>query len=239
MKTYSNPVYAYERSPDQDSPLQRHPVIVVGAGPVGLAAAIDLALHDVPVVVLDDDDTVSVGSRAICYAKRALEILDRLGCGERIVEKGVEWKVGARSFATSSSMRSTCCPRAAIIAPRSSICSNTISRNAWSTALAELPAAEISLAEQGRRGDAARERSAAARRHAGRRLRARLRVADRLRRLAQPGPHDARSRSRRAGVSRPLPDRRRPHEVEFPAERWFWFDPPFHPGPVGAPAPAG
>jgi 3-(3-hydroxy-phenyl)propionate hydroxylase len=69
-------------------------VIVVGAGPVGLAAAIDLAQRDVPVVVLDEDDTVSVGSRAICYAKRALEILDRLGCGEAIVKKGVRWNVG-------------------------------------------------------------------------------------------------------------------------------------------------
>jgi hypothetical protein len=33
MKTYANPVYAYHRSPDQDNPPQRRPVIVVGAGP--------------------------------------------------------------------------------------------------------------------------------------------------------------------------------------------------------------
>ncbi|MBK9703601.1 MAG: FAD-dependent oxidoreductase [Betaproteobacteria bacterium] len=94
MKTYTNPVYAYRRSPDQDGTPARRPVVVVGAGPVGLAAAIDLAQSDVPVVVLDEDNTVSVGSRAICYAKRALEILDRLGCGERIVRKGVGWNVG-------------------------------------------------------------------------------------------------------------------------------------------------
>ena len=84
MKTYTNPVYAYERSSDQDSPPQRRPVVVVGAGPVGLAAAIDLAQRDIPVVVLDDDGTVSVGSRAICYAKRTLEVLDRLGCGDHL-----------------------------------------------------------------------------------------------------------------------------------------------------------
>ncbi|MBU9443503.1 FAD-dependent oxidoreductase [Burkholderia multivorans] len=70
------------------------PVIVVGAGPVGLAAAIDLAQHGVPVVLLDDDDTLSTGSRAICFAKRTLEIFDRLGCGERFVDKGVSWHVG-------------------------------------------------------------------------------------------------------------------------------------------------
>jgi 3-(3-hydroxy-phenyl)propionate hydroxylase len=94
MKTYTNPVYAYRRSADQDGPPVRRPVVVVGAGPIGLAAAIDFAQYDVPVVVLDDDNTVSVGSRAICYAKRALEILDRLGCGERVVRKGVGWNIG-------------------------------------------------------------------------------------------------------------------------------------------------
>jgi 3-(3-hydroxy-phenyl)propionate hydroxylase len=98
MKTYTNPIYPYVRSPDQDGVPVRHPVVVVGAGPIGLAAAIDLAQHGVPAVVLDDDDTVSVGSRAICYAKRALEILDRLGVGQRIVDKGVGWNVGRVFF---------------------------------------------------------------------------------------------------------------------------------------------
>ncbi len=94
MKTYSNPIYAYRRSPDQDGDGAHHPVIVVGAGPVGMAAAIDLAQYDIPVLVLDDDQTVSVGSRAICWSKRTLEILDRLGCGEPVAGKGVSWNVG-------------------------------------------------------------------------------------------------------------------------------------------------
>jgi len=94
VKTYTNPVYAYRRSPDQDGEGARHPVIVVGAGPVGLAAAIDLAQYGAPVLVLDDDHTVSVGSRAICWAKRTLEIFDRLGCGEPVTHKGVGWNVG-------------------------------------------------------------------------------------------------------------------------------------------------
>lgn len=71
-----------------------HPVIIVGAGPVGLAAAIDLAQHGVRSILLDDNDTVSVGSRAICWSKRTLEIFDRLGVGRRMVEKGVTWQVG-------------------------------------------------------------------------------------------------------------------------------------------------
>ncbi|HEX8883066.1 MAG TPA: FAD-dependent oxidoreductase [Noviherbaspirillum sp.] len=98
-KDYQKIVYEYRRSADQDAAMPvRRPVVVVGAGPVGLATAIDLAQQDIPVVVLDDDCTLSVGSRAICFAKRTLEILDRLGCGERAVEKGVSWNLGKIFF---------------------------------------------------------------------------------------------------------------------------------------------
>ena len=98
-KDYQKIVYDFRRSTDQDAATPvRRPVVVVGAGPVGLAAAIDLAQQDIPVVVLDDDCTLSVGSRAICFAKRTLEILDRLGCGERAVQKGVSWNLGKIFF---------------------------------------------------------------------------------------------------------------------------------------------
>ncbi len=98
MKTYTNPIYPYERPAELDRAGPRRPVVIVGAGPVGLTAAIDLAQRGIPVVVLDEDRTVSVGSRAICYAKRALEILDRLGCGQPIVDKGIGWNVGKVFF---------------------------------------------------------------------------------------------------------------------------------------------
>ena len=81
--------FDYVRSADQSAATPaRHPVVVVGAGPVGLALAIDLAQRKVPVVVLDNDCTLSTGSRAICFAKRTLEIFDRLGCGDRVADKG-------------------------------------------------------------------------------------------------------------------------------------------------------
>jgi 3-(3-hydroxy-phenyl)propionate hydroxylase len=121
MKTYTNPVYPWKRSPDHDVQAPRRPVIIVGAGPVGLAAAIDLAQQNVPVVVLDEDDTVSVGSRAICYAKRALEILVRLGCGERIVRRGVEWKVGRVFFRDEQVYSFDLLPETGHTARRSSI----------------------------------------------------------------------------------------------------------------------
>ena len=65
------------------APEPRHKVVIVGAGPIGLALAIDLAQYGVPSVVLDDNNVVSVGSRAICWSKRSLEVLDRLGVGAK------------------------------------------------------------------------------------------------------------------------------------------------------------
>ncbi|WP_116473598.1 FAD-dependent oxidoreductase [Zobellella maritima] len=97
--TYQNPVYDYRTSPDQhaEQPVH-HPLVIIGAGPVGMAAALDCARQGLPVVVLDDNNTVSVGSRAVCYAKRTLEIMDRLGPGQRLVDKGITWNHG-RVFA--------------------------------------------------------------------------------------------------------------------------------------------
>jgi 3-(3-hydroxy-phenyl)propionate hydroxylase len=93
-KMFEQPRYQYLRPRELDGKARHRGAIVVGAGPVGLTAAIDLADRGQPVLLLDDDDTVSVGSRAICYSKRTLEILDRLGCGEAIAGKGVSWSVG-------------------------------------------------------------------------------------------------------------------------------------------------
>ncbi|MCW5625286.1 MAG: FAD-dependent oxidoreductase [Burkholderiales bacterium] len=95
---YRPPTYPFVRPPELSGTLANHPVVIVGAGPVGLACAIDLALHGVAAVVLDDNDTVSAGSRAICYAKRTLEILDRLGCGDAVADRGVSWQHGKVFF---------------------------------------------------------------------------------------------------------------------------------------------
>jgi 3-(3-hydroxy-phenyl)propionate hydroxylase len=95
LSTYVQPRFAAAPRPGAEDSA---PVVIVGAGPVGLAAAIDCALHGLPVVVVDDDDTVSVGSRGVCYAKRTLEILDRLGVGDEVCRQGVSWNVGRTFF---------------------------------------------------------------------------------------------------------------------------------------------
>jgi 3-(3-hydroxy-phenyl)propionate hydroxylase len=89
--------FGYRRHPDQDradADVAEHPVVVVGAGPVGLSLAIDLAQRGQSVVLLDDADRIGEGSRAICFSKRSLEFWDRLGIGQRMVDKGVVWSVG-------------------------------------------------------------------------------------------------------------------------------------------------
>jgi 3-(3-hydroxy-phenyl)propionate hydroxylase len=89
------PDYAFRPSADQKAGRAvHHPVIVVGAGPVGLALAVDLKLRGITPLVLEARTAASVGSRAICYAKRSLEILARLGVGQRMLDKGVTWQQG-------------------------------------------------------------------------------------------------------------------------------------------------
>jgi len=96
---YPYPEYPFVRPPELDGRGEGHyPVIIIGAGPIGLALAIDLDRKGIRSLVIDEDNTVSVGSRAICWAKRTLEIFDRLGCGERMLAKGVTWNVGRIFF---------------------------------------------------------------------------------------------------------------------------------------------
>ncbi|VCU70518.1 3-(3-hydroxy-phenyl)propionate/3-hydroxycinnamic acid hydroxylase [Pigmentiphaga humi] len=93
---YELPVYPFHRPAELDGAQLRHPVVVIGAGLAGLTMAADLSLRGIPVIVLDDDDTVGVrgaSSRGICYAQRSLEIFDRLGIAGRILEKGVTWSI--------------------------------------------------------------------------------------------------------------------------------------------------
>ncbi len=99
QKSYAYPKFAYQRPPElAGAAPKRYPAVIVGAGPVGLAAALECQAHGIPVIVLDEDETVSIGSRGLAYAKRSLEILDRCGVGDAIVNKGVTWNVG-RTFA--------------------------------------------------------------------------------------------------------------------------------------------
>src|SRR5215471_11123609 len=71
------------------------PVLIAGAGPVGLVTALLLARWDVPSVVLDAQEHRSqAGSRAICFQRDVLDIYDRAGCADDMLAEGVTWTTG-------------------------------------------------------------------------------------------------------------------------------------------------
>ena len=232
LSTYTYPRYAHHRPAEIERPgeVPRHPVIVVGAGPVGLAAAIDLAMQGTRVLLLDDDDTVSVGSRGLCYAKRALEILDRLGCGDPVVDKGVTWNVGRTFYGNDEVFRFNLLPEADHHRPGMVNLQQYYLEEYLVKRASDLPNLELRWKNKvvgvTPAGNGARvEVEAAEGRYA---LDADwLIVAD-----------GARSPIRRQlGLDiegKVFQDRFLIADVvmkaDFPAERWFWFDPPFHPG---------
>ena len=230
LSTYTYPRYAHHRPAEIERPgeVPRHPVIVVGAGPVGLAAAIDLAMQGTRVLLLDDDDTVSVGSRGLCYAKRALEILDRIGCGDPVVDKGVTWNVGRTFYGNDEVFRFNLLPEADHHRPGMVNLQQYYLEEYLVKRASELPNLELRWKNKvvgvTPAGNGARiEVEAAEGRYA---LDADwLIVAD-----------GARSPIRRQlGLDiegKVFQDRFLIADVvmkaDFPAERWFWFDPPFH-----------
>lgn len=96
---YRYQTYPFTIPPElADASLNAQKVVIVGAGPVGLTLALALAKQEIAVVVLDESNQVSEGSRAICFAKRSLEIFDKLGVAKPMLEKGVKWDVGRIFF---------------------------------------------------------------------------------------------------------------------------------------------
>ncbi|MDR6376490.1 FAD-dependent oxidoreductase [Paraburkholderia caledonica] len=81
---------------DGNDPVRR-PVAIVGGGPVGMTLALALARQGVRSVLIEADDSVCTGSRAICISRRSLEILKRLGAVQGFLQKGLPW-TGGRSF---------------------------------------------------------------------------------------------------------------------------------------------
>ncbi|MFM0615117.1 FAD-dependent oxidoreductase [Paraburkholderia nemoris] len=76
---------------------QRRAVAIVGGGPVGMTLALALARQGVRSVLIEADDGVCTGSRAICISRRSLEIFKRLGAVHGFLKKGLPW-TGGRSF---------------------------------------------------------------------------------------------------------------------------------------------
>ena len=80
--------------PSAHPPQTRHRVVIAGSGPAGLVTALELARHGVPSVVLEAERQVSLGSRAIVFTRRSMEILQQVGVADRVTETGLPWRFG-------------------------------------------------------------------------------------------------------------------------------------------------
>ncbi len=230
---YQQVVFPYRRCADQDAATPaRHAVVVVGAGPVGLSLAIDLALQQVPVVLLDNDDRLSTGSRAICFAKRTLEIFDRLGVGSSLVDKGVSWNIG-RVFLRDEPIYGfdlqpeTAHERPAFVNLQQYYVEGYLVERAMALPLIELrwkhEVVGVALHADGvtlqvETPDGAYPLEAG-----------HVVACDGARSsVRQLIGQEAKGRTFKDRFL--IADVRFKDAVDFPAERWFWFDPPFHPG---------
>ncbi|MES3015178.1 MAG: FAD-dependent oxidoreductase, partial [Pseudomonadota bacterium] len=222
--------FEHLRHTDQDaSEPAHHPVVVVGAGPVGLTLAIDLAQRGVRVVLLDNDNTLATGSRAICFAKRTLEIFDRLGCGQRMVDKGVSWNVGKVFFRDAQVYQFDLLAEAGHSRPAFINLQQYYVEGYLAQRAAELPLIDLRW----------KHKVVGIEQHADHAL---------LTIETPDGPYALRaghvvacdgSRSTlreltgQQSTGRVFRDRFLIADVKMkldrPAERWFWFDPPFHP----------
>jgi 2-polyprenyl-6-methoxyphenol hydroxylase-like FAD-dependent oxidoreductase len=74
-------------------------VAVVGAGPIGLTLAGRLAQRGISTLLLEQNSALSgEGSKAICMQRETLEIWQRLGIGETVARRGVQWRTGRTYF---------------------------------------------------------------------------------------------------------------------------------------------
>ncbi|MCE0744707.1 FAD-dependent monooxygenase [Acetobacter sicerae] len=80
------------------------PVLVVGAGPVGLTMAVELTRYGVPVRIVDRLPARTTQSRALAIWPRTLELLEMAGCVDAFTAAGLHTKavsihVGKRTLA--------------------------------------------------------------------------------------------------------------------------------------------
>ena len=188
---------------------KRHAVTIVGGGPVGLTVALGLANHGVPSVLIEADDSVCYGSRAICISRRSLEIIERLGAVDGFLKTGLPW-AGGRSFYRDTEVLHFKMPQDdnQKLPPMVNLAQYHIEQFLLDAAKSKSDLIDIRWQTRVTRHRFARRRRHAQARHARRRLFAQLGLGRRLRWRAQHDSRGVRSATQGHELRRPLCDRR-------------------------------
>ncbi len=78
---------------------EHEPVLIVGAGPAGLAVAVSLALANVPALVFEAEPGLPRDLRAGSFHPPTIELLDRIGVGQDFLAMGIKvprWQIRGR-----------------------------------------------------------------------------------------------------------------------------------------------
>src|SRR3984957_7649327 len=94
---FDYPTCAARHVPELDGIAATHPVVIVGAGPIGMTAALALAHYGGRWRLLARKDNFNEGRRSICIARPSMHILERIGAVAPFVEKALGWRFG-RSY---------------------------------------------------------------------------------------------------------------------------------------------
>lgn len=93
--------YPLFEAPDiaiDDTATTVHPVVIVGAGPIGMAATLTLARYGIKSILLEHKNTFNDGSRAICISRSSFYALERMGAHAPFLEKSLGWTTGRGYF---------------------------------------------------------------------------------------------------------------------------------------------
>ncbi len=209
------------------------PIVIIGAGPVGMTAALGLAHYGIPSLILDEDEGPAIeGSRSIFMERHSMEILGAWSSvGRQMAEQGMTLVAGRVYFRSIELYKTfTAPPDPNIRYPRFvNFPQNALERLQYE-ALCETPYCSVRWRHKvtGLTQDDAGVTVQAETPDGPIYLQAPYA-------LACDGSH---STVRRL-LNLPFPGESRERhflildvrmELETPRERWFWFDPPFNPG---------
>ena len=81
---------------NEKNPMTKPPIVIVGAGPVGLVTALRLDSFDLPVIVLERNLEIQNDLRASTFHPPTLEMLDDFDITEKLLEVGLKtstWQI--------------------------------------------------------------------------------------------------------------------------------------------------